>query len=92
MTTYKKIQTRVKAPGQPASASGEPSVLELGWVDGTRLFDDIERERQRFSHEALSSGGRAISAVRTVEVMDQTVVVIYESGSVCVINYIPEGT
>ncbi|HEX9085913.1 MAG TPA: hypothetical protein VF867_00115 [Arthrobacter sp.] len=92
---YKKIQTRVRASGTPASASGEPSVLELGWVDGTHLDEDIQRERERFATVGRTaklwpSAGEA--AIQAVEVAHLSVVAIYEDGSVCVLTYHPEGT
>ena len=83
---HKKIQTTIKPNGR----IGRP--LDLGWVDSTRLDSDIEYERQRSSRLALmaSQKDRPDRAIQTVEVASQTVVTVYESGEVRIINYVPE--
>jgi len=80
---HKKIQTTVQA-------NGDTSVTELGWVSTENLDRDMDRERQRFS--AIARTGRSIyKDIQTVETTTTSVVVIYESGTVRVINYVPEG-
>lgn len=83
---YKKTQTTIKPDGR----SLRP--LELGWVASTRLDADMEDERQRFSRLALmaTQKDRPDRAIQTVEVTSQAVVVIYESGEVRIVHYIPE--
>lgn len=83
---YKKIQTTIKPSGRPGRA------LELGWVDSTRLDADIEDERQRWARLALAAErqNRPDRSIQTVEIANQTVVVVYESGEVRIINYVPE--
>lgn len=82
---HKKIQTTVKT-------SGDTSSMELGWVRSENLDRDIEEERQRFSRLALAAErhNRPDRNIATTEVAGETVVVIYESGEVRIINYVPE--
>jgi hypothetical protein len=81
----KKIQTTIKT-------SGKTSAMELGWVDSTRLGADFEEERQRFSRLALMAEqrNRPDRTIQTVETAGNTIVVVYESGEVRIVNYIPE--
>lgn len=84
---HKKIQTTVRP-------NGDSSNLELGWVSGEHLTRDMAEERERAAKVALA-GSRAMvaqPAIQTVETTTTTIVVIYESGMVRVINYVPEGT
>lgn len=82
---YKKIQTTVKT-------NGDTSAMELGWVAPHALDKDIEGERRRFSSLALAAErhNRPDVTIETVEVAAQTVVAVYESGKVRIINYVPE--
>lgn len=85
MTNHKKIQTTIR----PDSTT---SVRELGWVRSENLDRDIGEERERFAKVALA-GRRAMvaqAAIQAVEVAGQTIVAIYENGTVRVINYVPE--
>lgn len=83
---YKKIQTTVKPNGR----LGRP--LDLGWVAPHALDNDIEAERQRSSRLALAAErhNRPDRSIQTVEVAGQTVITIYESGEVRIINYVSE--
>jgi hypothetical protein len=82
---YKKIQTRLRT-------DGTTSVLPLGWVYPENLDRDMAEEKDHFSRLALAAQrhGRTDRNIQSVETAGTTVVAVYESGEVKVLNYIKE--
>lgn len=75
---YKKIQTTV-------AVNGKAETMKLGFVDRTKLDDDMEAERERFTKLAKIGNGR----IQAVEVTDATVVAVYKDGTVRIVHWIP---
>jgi hypothetical protein len=82
---YKKVQTRVRT-------DGTVSTLALGWVWPEHLDRDMAEERDKFSRLALAAQqrGRTDRNIQAVETAGETLVAVYESGEVKIINYIEE--
>jgi hypothetical protein len=76
---YRKFQTTI----QP---SGKHLVLQMGWVDSTRLDADMEWEKNRFNHLARTRD----NYIRTVEVTDSNIVAVDESGRVRIVHWVDE--
>lgn len=82
---YKKVQTTILTSGQTRQ-------MDLGWADDYNINSDIGRERERFARLAVGAerNNREDRKIQSVEVAGETVVVIYESGEVRIVNYVEE--
>jgi hypothetical protein len=77
----KKFETTVHA-------SGTVSVRQLGVVADTDIDTDIEREKDRFTRLALRP--ETAYQIKTVEITSNTVVAVYECGTVKIVHWVAD--